>query len=294
MPFVAAEIESQPALWREAAMLAASSDVGAALPAPGERVAVVGCGTSLYMAQSAAALREAAGHGETDAFAASEFPGTRRYDRVVAMTRSGTTTEILRLLDSLPAATASTAITTSAALPVAELAGATVALNFADEQAVVQTRFATTALALWRAFLGADVGAVADDAAAELAAELPAALTERTQFSFLGSGWTVGLANEAALKVREASQSWAESYPAMEFRHGPISVADERSLVWLFGPAPHGLVDEIERTGASVVQSGRDPMAHLVGAQRLAVAVALRKGLDPDRPRNLARSIVLT
>ena len=67
-------------------------------PSAGERVAVLGCGTSCYMAQAYAALRESAGQGETDAWAASEFPAGRRYDRVVALTRSGTTTEVLDAL----------------------------------------------------------------------------------------------------------------------------------------------------------------------------------------------------
>ena len=71
------------------------------LPAPGERVAVAGCGTSWFMAQSYAAAREEAGQGETDAFAASEMPPGRRYDRVLVLSRSGTTTEILQLLDRL-------------------------------------------------------------------------------------------------------------------------------------------------------------------------------------------------
>ena len=48
---------------------------------------------------------------------------------------------------------------------------------------------------------------------------------EVEQVSFLGRGWTVGLANEAALKLRESVQFWAEAYPAMEYRHGPISIA---------------------------------------------------------------------
>ena len=74
------------------------ADAAAPLPRPGERVAVVGCGTSWFMAQAYAALREATGQGETDAFAASELPGGRSYDRVVALTRSGTTTEVLDLL----------------------------------------------------------------------------------------------------------------------------------------------------------------------------------------------------
>ena len=67
------------------------------LPARGERVAVVGCGTSWFIAQSYAAAREESGHGETDAFAASEMPLGRRYDRMLFLSRSGTTTEILQL-----------------------------------------------------------------------------------------------------------------------------------------------------------------------------------------------------
>ncbi len=85
------EPNSQPACWTRAAAEAARH--AAALPAAGERVAIIGCGTSYFMAQSAAALRQDAGQGETDAFAASAFPRGRTYDRVVALTRSGITTE---------------------------------------------------------------------------------------------------------------------------------------------------------------------------------------------------------
>ncbi|BDE37787.1 hypothetical protein SLITK23_10320 [Streptomyces lividans] len=66
------EPNSQPACWTRAAAEAARH--AAALPAAGERVAIIGCGTSYFMAQSAAALRQDAGQGETDAFAASAFP----------------------------------------------------------------------------------------------------------------------------------------------------------------------------------------------------------------------------
>jgi fructoselysine-6-P-deglycase FrlB-like protein len=293
MAFVSAEISTQPDTWREAAKLAAHPAVADALPVPGERVAVVGCGTSFYMAQSMAALRESSGAGETDAFAASQFPASRGYDRVVAVTRSGTTTEVVRLLGALPPGRRSTVVTTSAAVPAAARAGATVVLDFADEQAVTQTRFATTALALWRTHLGTDIEPVAAAAAEVLDGPLPPGADARAQFTFLGDGWTVGLANEAALKLREAAQAWAESYPGMEYRHGPISIADERSVVWFFGPPPAGLLDELAGTGALVVTSGRDPMAHLVAAQRLAVVLARRRGLDPDRPRHLTRAIVL-
>jgi len=287
-----AEVASQPACWLRAAGMAAS--VGHLLPAPGERVAVTGCGTSWFIAQSYAALREASGQGETDAFAASEMPVRRRYDRVVVLSRSGTTTEILQLLDRLAGAMPTVAITADAQTPVAGAADAMIALDFADEMSVVQTRFATTELALLRAHLGQDMTAVAAAGQKALAEPLPAALTGARQFTFLGTGWTYGLANEAALKLREAAGMWTESYPAMEYRHGPISVTGPGSVVWLLGPAPDGLPAEVAAAGGMAWQSGRDPLAELVLVQRLAATVARARGLDPDRPRNLTRSVILT
>ena len=149
MSFVLEEIASQPGCWERAAELADGVD---GLPARGERVAVVGCGTSLFIAQAYAALREASGAGESDAFPASEFPHGRRYDRVVAICRSGTTTEVLDLLRATDLPT--TALIGDPRTPIMDLAGARVVLDFADERSVVQTRFATTALALLRAHLG--------------------------------------------------------------------------------------------------------------------------------------------
>ncbi|MFJ6167932.1 SIS domain-containing protein [Micromonospora orduensis] len=294
MSHVASEIATQPETWRRAADLVTRPEVARALPRPGERVAVVGCGTSYFMAQSFAALRESAGQGETDAFAASEFPAGRRYDRVVAITRSGTTTEVIALLDQLPPGSRSTVLTTDAGRPVTRLVSDCVVLDFADEESVVQTRFATTALALWRAGLGQDLTEPIAQARAQLGTPLDPAVVGRDQFTFLGTGWTVGLAHEAALKLREAAQVWAESYPAMEFRHGPISVAGDRSVVWIFGPVVPGLLDDLAATGAIVVHGDVDAMAHLTTAQRLAVELAARRGLDPDRPRLLTRAVILT
>jgi fructoselysine-6-P-deglycase FrlB-like protein len=68
MTFVEAEIASQPDCWRRAVEVArtVSGDLGV----PGERIALVGCGTSWFVGQVAAGWREAAGLGETDAFTA--------------------------------------------------------------------------------------------------------------------------------------------------------------------------------------------------------------------------------
>jgi fructoselysine-6-P-deglycase FrlB-like protein len=291
MTHVEDELTSQPECWAHAASEAAG--YAEMLPAAGERVAIVGCGTSYFMAQAAAALREGAGQGETDAFAASEFPHGRGYDRVVALTRSGTTTEVLDLLASLKGRTRTTAITADPDTPVKAAADELAVLDFADERSVVQTRFATTALTLLRAHLGLHPDTAVPDAHTALAEPLPEELVRCGQFTFLGRGWTVGLANEAGLKMREAALAWAEAYPAMEYRHGPISVTTQGTATWMFGDAPEGLAEQVRGTGALWIAGALDPLAELVRAQRLAVAVAASRGLDPDSPRHLTRSVIL-
>jgi fructoselysine-6-P-deglycase FrlB-like protein len=288
---IAHEIASQPACWREAANLAAA--LAEVLPPAGPRVGVVGCGTSLFIAQAYAGLREAIGAGETDAYAASETPAGRRWSAVLAISRSGTTTEVAERLDRL-SGIRRIAIVGASGTPVAERADDVVPLGFADERSVVQTRFATTALALLRAHLGESLERAVSDAESALEAELPVEPAAHDHYVFLGAGWTVGLANEAALKLRETAQAWTESYPAMEYRHGPISVARPGSVVWALGDVDVSVLQDAAATGATVVGGELDPMAELVLVQRTAVALAEHRGLDPDRPRNLTRSVVLS
>jgi fructoselysine-6-P-deglycase FrlB-like protein len=286
------EILSQPLVWRSAAALGAGA--GRSLPRRGERVAAIGCGTSWFMAQAYASRREELGHGESDAFTPTELPAGRTYDRFVTISRSGTTTEMVRLGRSLAEAPRpATAITAVADSPVAALADRAIVLDFADERSVVQTRFATGALALLRAHLGEDLEPAAADAERTIAAPLPVDVTRFEHFVFLGHGWTVGLAHEAALKLREAAQMHTESYPAMEYRHGPMSLAGPRTLVWILGSPDPAVADDIAATGARVRTSGFDPMAELVLIQRSAVALAEARGLDPDRPPHLTRSVML-
>ncbi|HEX5565829.1 MAG TPA: sugar isomerase [Streptomyces sp.] len=318
----AAEIATQPSCWRRAAE--AAVDAADALPRPGERVAVTGCGTSWFMAQSYAALREAAGQGETDAFAASEFPVGRAYDRIVAITRSGTTSEVLDLLAALRGSPGAgggrgvqgatpvppvVALTAAPGTPVVKAADHIAVLDWADEESVVQTRFATTALALLRAGLERHgplpaglkpIAEAAVDAELAVTQPLPEAALTAEQWTFLGRGWAYGLALEAALKMREAAGAWTEAYPAMEYRHGPISITGPGRAVWLLGPLPDGLASDVDRVGGTLLadsagtgERSLDPLADLVRAQRLAVALAEARGADPDRPRNLTRSVIL-
>ena len=289
-PQMAAELASQPDTWARAVAL---QDERARLPRSGTRIAVVGCGTSWFMAQSYAWLREAHGHGETDAFAASEALVDRSYDAVVAITRSGTTTEVLELVERVRGRVRTVGIIGDPTSPLVDLVDEAVTLPFADERSVVQTRFATTALAFLRASLGEDLGPAIADAGRAVAEELDPELVAAEQFTFLGREWTVGLAHEAALKLRESAQAWTESYPAMEYRHGPIAIAAPGRVTWYFGAAPDGLAAEVGAAGARFEAGRLDPLAELVRVHRVALARARTMGLDPDAPRNLTRSVIL-
>jgi fructoselysine-6-P-deglycase FrlB-like protein len=288
---VLAEIASQPDCWTQA--LQASGEAAKVLPDRGERVAITGCGTSWHVATAIALAREAAGHGETDAFPASELP-VRAYDSVLAISRSGTTTEVLDALKNVPGPVRKIGITADAATPIRDVTDQLLVLDYADEQSVVQTRFATTVLTVARAHLGHDLAPVVEQAREAVAAELDDRLVDRPHYVFLGGGWAAGVAREAALKVEETGAAWSEAYPALEYRHGPLAAATGESVVWVLGQADDTLVRDIGRTGASVIATGRDPQAELVLVQRVAVATAQARGLDPDRPRYLARSVLLT
>ena len=286
------ELTSQPEMWERAIAQAQAENL---LPADGARVAVVGCGTSWFMAQSYASAREAAGKGVTDAFAASEaFIATRDYDVLVAITRSGTTSEVLALLDELDGSIPTVAVIGDVTSPIVGKVDAVVELPYADEESVVQTRFATTALAYLLTSIGVDLGDAVADARTAVTAETPAELIDAEQFTFLGRGWTVGLAHEAALKMREAVQGWTESYPAMDYRHGPISIAAPNRVTWMLGNEPEGLSGDMVRTGALYINNDVHPLAELARIHRVTLDRARARGMNPDAPRNLTRSVILT
>lgn len=290
--FMDAELTSQPEVWARAIEQARTENL---LPADGQRVAAIGCGTSWFMAQSYAAARETAGKGVTDHFAASEaFLGSdREYDAVVAITRSGTTSEVIEILAGLKGKVHTVVVLGDLKSPAATLADDVVGLPYADEKSVVQTRFATSALAYLLTSLGLDLSQAVEDARLAVSAPVGQELIDAEQFTFLGRGWTVGLAHEAGLKMREAVQGWTESYPAMEYRHGPISIAAPNRVTWMFGEEPAGLPAEVARTGALYLHTDKHPLAELARVHRVTLARARARGMNPDLPRNLARSVIL-
>ncbi|WP_324193012.1 sugar isomerase [Nocardia transvalensis] len=290
---LAAEVATQPDDWARAASIAAENS--AVLPEPGERVAVIGCGTSYFMSRAIAYLRETRGQGLTDAWPASDVRTGREYDRYVVISRSGTTTEVIEAMRGIPRGVPRTVISSSPGTPVLDL-GDPILIDEVDERSVVQTRFATTTLAILRWHLGEDLNPAIAQAREVLAEDLEtsvAAVRYAEQISFVGLGFAAALADEAGLKLRESCQSWAESYLATEYRHGPISIAAPGRAVWAFGSVDPTLGDDVKSTGAHFEHRDIDPMADLVRVHRLCVLRSADLGLDPDNPRSLARSVIL-
>jgi fructoselysine-6-P-deglycase FrlB-like protein len=283
------EVESQPEVWMR--VLAGSADSSARLPQRGQPVLLVGCGTSYYIGESYQRLRNSAGHGRTRAAIASEIPYLDPAETVVVLSRSGTTTDVLRVVERFSGKQHVVGIVGEPNTPIADACDDTILLDYADETSIVQTRFATSALLMLRASVERDLAHVPDEARTALALPLPDPLPRHVVF--LGTDWSVGLAYEAALKCREAAGAWTESYALMEYQHGPIAVAGPNSLVWSFVPMPEHVRDPILATGATVVAPDIDPLAQMPAVHRLALALAAAAERDPDRPQHLSRSVQL-
>jgi fructoselysine-6-P-deglycase FrlB-like protein len=285
------ELASQPSVWRQAQAL--TDELRSKLPKDGARVGILGCGTSLYVAQAVAVYRERRGAGETDAFPGSEVPITRAWDELIAISRSGTTTEIIDAVKAVPGGKPVLGIVGEAGSPLGPLLTKELDLPFADEQSVVQTRFATTVLTLLLGAYGWDVEASAQRAERYLTESLPDWAGEVKQFVFLGRGVGMALAHEAALKFREILAAWSEGYATMEYRHGPISAINERSLVWILDDEEPSIDEQIRATGARLIRGEGDPLAELVRIHRFAEGLVNLRGINPDQPPHISRSVVL-
>jgi len=181
-------------------------------------------------------------------------------------------------------------ITAVAGSPVARVTGTAVVLSFADEEAVVQTRFATSVLAPWRAWLRHRIEPLARLAGRRLDAALPVGLLSREQSCSSAGGQASAWRPRRPSSCGRRRLAWSEAHPAMQFRHG----ADQRDWAHdaglVTGRTAPGLAEEIAATGAELEIAEHDPMVEFVRVHRAAIELAGSRGLDPNRPRRLSRS----
>ncbi len=340
------EIISQPETWRATLenFIAGQAVLKSFLErADFDRILVIGCGSTHYLAQTAAMTLVHSVGIPSRALPSSElwlYPNTIPTSRtlLVAISRSGTTTETLRALERFSQAKAgpTLAITCYPERTLAQQTDFALVAPAAQEQSVAQTRSFTSMLLLSQvlaAVMARDEttltrlhrlpGALEDLVArlGDLPQRLGADLDIERLF-FLGGGPLYGLANEAMLKTKEMSLSYAEAYHPMEFRHGPMSMVNEQTLVIGLvsdtGQAKEvRVLKDMQELGARVLALVEDGSAladwqadhifelrsglnewergplYLPVLQRLAYHRALAKGLDPDRPHNLTAVVEL-
>jgi glucosamine--fructose-6-phosphate aminotransferase (isomerizing) len=326
----AAEIASQPQLWPKAVA------VGTAAGSLQRRVRAgttvyTGCGSTGHLAQALADAHRRLLPTFAWSAAASELwlaaPGeTLRAQTVVALSRSAETTETIRACRRAGAAGAGIfAVTTNPDGALNAVADERMVVEFAAEESVVQTRsFTSMLLAALAAMLraaGADAGAAlgnVSELGKSLMADADRVVSCLADPGFdviyvLGSGLDHGLARESALKIKEMSRTFTEALPVLDFRHGPISLVDERSAALvLCGPGiEHELAvaAEIAAQGAYVATVGPHPrctittpagasawesaVARLLVAQLAGLRRGLAKTLDPDAPRGVDAHITI-
>jgi glucosamine--fructose-6-phosphate aminotransferase (isomerizing) len=342
-----AEITSQPAVWteviesfyaRQDQMLSEYNNLSP------RNVLFTGCGSTHYLSQVAAALFQGLTGIPAKAVPSSElllFPEQNITDvertLLVAISRSGSTTETVQAVSRFRKL-GGLAVWVIGCYPRSELVKSgdlSLVAEAANEHSVAQTRSFSSMLILVQALAatvaGRDISLLAalPGQLANLlnrSGDLFEALGKRLdikRFFFLGSGYLYGIANEAMLKMKEMSLSNSEAFHFLEFRHGPMSMANDEALIvgLLSGTArdhedrvlremaalgahtlglnaspasdhKHGVV--LENTGSDQpVPEWVLPALLLPPLQLLAYHRAISKGLDPDNPRNLEAVVSL-
>ena len=141
-------------------------------------------------------------------------------------------------------------------------------------------------------------------------------------FLYLGRGYNFPVALEGALKLKEISYIHAEGYPAAEMKHGPIALIDENMPVVFIAPKDSTYekilsnIQEVRARGGRIIAVADDedgeidelvdytikiprtiemltPILTSIPLQLLAYHIAVKKGLDVDQPRNLAKSVTV-
>jgi len=283
------EILGSPAGWQQALRLAEEKAL------PQEDTLFLGSGSSYFLAQAAAHLARSGGRKalalpSAEAMLYPEAAGG--FPLVVGISRSGQTTELLRAVRAL--GRQAWLITTRETGD--HLFAQKVVLSEAQEEAIVQTRsFSSAFVYLAYALTGSEaLRSLPHRFATHGAEEFP----RGKRYFLLGSGVAWAVAQEAALKLKETALVWAEAFQSLEFRHGPKSLLDEESVVFLLEshPLEAPLAEEAGSLGAQVVrlpgELGELPLS-LARLQLFAYRLALERGLDPNRPRHLTYAVRL-
>jgi glucosamine--fructose-6-phosphate aminotransferase (isomerizing) len=253
------EILSQPLAWKESLRdLEGNAQIESILETTGLKNdwLFIGCGTSFYLAEAAAASWTILTGQPSRALPASElllFPALSlprgSQPQAVIISRSGTTSEAVRAATFLvrEAGIATLGLTCSPNSALASVCHWTIQLSSADEKSTVMTRSFTSMLLALQYLAGRKSGAKqfcgslaklpeTFSALAPISKQIATFLDHRIfdDYVFLGQGPFHGIAREASLKVTEMSCSFSQAYHTLEFRHGPKAIVSPDTCLTFF------------------------------------------------------------
>jgi glucosamine--fructose-6-phosphate aminotransferase (isomerizing) len=342
------EILSQPTVWRDSLRDLQENGLLQKIleeTKPRTHWLFLGCGTSFYLAEAAAASWTLLTGEPARALPASEpllfpeltLPRSAGLQAVV-ISRSGRTSETLRAANLLSREyrVPTLGVTCASGSPLEDACDQTIRILSADEKSTVMTRSFTSMLLALQSLAGLKAAnnsfAAALDSMARhfspqihtLSEQIESFVRERTfaDYVFLGQGPFHGIAREAALKVTEMSCSYGQVFHTLEFRHGPKAIVGPDTCLTFFlsesgnqaetevlsemkelGGVTVAICnranDTIRRSSDFVFELGLDApelvtlAPFTVPAQLLGFYTGVKKGLDPDHPRNLSRVVIL-
>ncbi|MEP7137469.1 MAG: SIS domain-containing protein [Chloroflexota bacterium] len=329
------EIKSQPEAWAQALDVVNASS----LPKAGDydQVLFTGCGSTYYLSLAAAALYQELTGRSARAVPAGELLLNSQTvvgrDNIspyllVAISRSGTTTETVKAVEKFKAEKRGEVIVISNYdEALSRLADVNIVIDKGQEESVAQTRSFASMYVAVTAFcarmagrgdlieamkqlpvIGNSVIGKYEAYAKELGENL-----NFDRFYFLGSGIRYGLACEVNLKMKEMTLTHSEPFHFLEFRHGPMSMVNEHAVVvGMLSDANRvheaKVLSEMKKLGGTVASLGESEadvqfesgipesvrsVLYLPVLQLMAFYRSLAKGLNPDRPANLTAVVKL-
>jgi len=285
----------------------------------GPKTFILGCGTAAYAAKVADYLFDQSGR-DTEAVVGSEFfqylqllrPG----QTLVLFSQSGETIDVIEAVDlARKKGLKIIGITNGLGSTLYRKADVKILLGAGQEAAVAATKSLTAMLAVGLLLNAKSLAGTAEAVLKILTNRkkikaLATLIKDSEHILCVGSGLNYPIALEAALKIKEVSYIHAEGFASGELKHGPIALIEHGTPCLVFGGSLNSAY-EMKARGGRLIGIGTKPdkvfdiylpvpdlgaaavIPAVVIAQLLAYDLAVSRGLNPDKPRNLAKSVTV-
>jgi len=328
--FMLKEINDQKHFIRES--LAADVGRAGALVASHGNIDIIACGTSYHAGLLLKTLLVRELGKRADAFIASEYPFVANPDGktlAIAVSQSGETADTMQAVKFARERGAKVlSLTNVVGSSITRISDEVIYLNAGPEISVAATKtFTSQAAVIYKLVLGAGrlaaVPSLVERAIGNesLIKSVASKIANKPNIFFIGRGLNYPVAMEGALKLKEISYLHAEAYAGGELKHGPLSLIEQGVPVVAVAPKDGSLpklfgnIKEVKARGAYVIAVTDDesvkkeadvaiplpdvkdealyPFPEIISLQLLAYHVSVLRGIDPDRPRNLAKSVTV-